>query len=208
MPSTQTFALAAAAIVVAGLGVGAFFAMSADDRFAECGGGMATGGATIGGPFTLVSETGETVTDADVITRPTLMYFGYTFCPDVCPVDVAVMAQAATILEEEGAPVNTAFVTIDPARDTPEVVAGFTELMHPDMIGLTGSDEQVAAAAKAYKVYYQKAEGDDPEYYLMDHSAFIYLMAPGEGFLQVYRRGEAPEAIARNVSCFVDAIGT
>ena len=207
MPSTQTYALAAAAIVVAGLGVGAFVAMSADDRFAECGGGMATGGATIGGPFTLVSETGETVTDADVITRPTLVYFGYTFCPDVCPVDVAVMAQAATILEENGAPVNTAFVTVDPARDTPEVVAGFTELMHPDMIGLTGSAEQVAAAAKAYKVYFQKAEGDDPEYYLMDHSAFIYLMAPDEGFLQVYRRGEAPEAIAENVGCFVDAIG-
>ena len=207
MPSTQTYALAAAAIVVAGLGVGAFVAMSADDRFAECGGGMATGGATIGGPFTLVSETGETVTDADVITRPTLVYFGYTFCPDVCPVDVAVMAQAATILEENGAPVNTAFVTVDPARDTPEVVAGFTELMHPDMIGLTGSAEQIAAAAKAYKVYFQKAEGDDPEYYLMDHSAFIYLMAPDEGFLQVYRRGEAPEAIAENVGCFVDAIG-
>lgn len=208
MPSTQTVAATAAALVVALLGVGAFVAFPADNAFAECGGGMATGGASIGGPFTLVSETGEIVTDADVITRPTLMYFGYTFCPDVCPVDVAVMAQAATILEEGGAPVNTAFVTIDPARDTPDVVAGFTELMHPDMIGLTGSEEQVAAAAKAYKVYFQKAEGDDPEYYLMDHSAFIYLMAPKQGFLQVYRRGETPEAIAENVSCFLDALGT
>lgn len=207
MPSTQTFAIAAAAVVAAGLGAAALVAFSADDRFAECGGGMATGGATIGGPFTLVSETGETVTEADVITRPTLMYFGYTFCPDVCPVDVAVMAQAATLLEDDGLAVNTAFVSVDPARDTPEVVADFTELMHPEMIGLTGSEDQVAAAAKAYKVYYQKAEGDDPEYYLMDHSAFIYLMAPTEGFLQVYRRGESPEAIAKNVGCFVDAIG-
>lgn len=208
MPSTRTYAIAAAAVVAAGLGAGAYIALTPSDAFAECGGGMATGGATIGGPFTLVSETGETVTDADVITRPTLMYFGYTFCPDVCPVDVAVMAQAATILEDRGVAVNTAFVTVDPARDTPEVVAGFTELMHPDMIGLTGSEAQVAAAAKAYKVYYQKAEGDDPEYYLMDHSAFIYLMAPGEGFLRVYRRGEPPEAIADNVACFVDALGT
>ena len=207
MPSTQTFALAASAIVAVGLGVGGYIAFSGGTAFAECGGGMATGAATIGGPFTLVSETGETVTDTDVITRPTLMYFGYTFCPDVCPVDVAVMAQAASIAAENGDEVNTAFVTIDPARDTPEVVADFTELMHPDMIGLTGSEEQIAAAAKAYKVYYQKAESDDPEYYLMDHSAFIYLMAPGEGFLQVYRRGEAPEAIAENVGCFVDALG-
>ena len=118
-----------------------------------------------------------------------------------------MMAQAASIAGENGDAVNTVFVTIDPARDTPEVVADFTELMHPDMIGLTGSEEQIAAAAKAYKVYYQKAESDDPEYYLMDHSAFIYLMAPGEGFLQVYRRGEEPEAIAENVGCFVDALG-
>ncbi len=207
MPSIQTFAIAASALVAAGLGAGAYVAFSGGNSFAECGGGMATGAATIGGPFTLVNQNGETVTDADVITRPTLMYFGYTYCPDVCPVDVAVMAQAASILEENGAAVNTAFVSIDPARDTPEVVGDFTELMHPEMVGLTGSEAQVAAAAKAYKVYYQRAEGDDPEYYLMDHSAFIYLMAPKEGFLQVYRRGEAPEAIAENVGCFVNALG-
>ena len=207
MPSTQTFAIAASALVAVGLGVGAYVAFSGGNAFAECGGGMATGAATIGGPFTLVNQDGETVTDTDVITRPTLMYFGYTYCPDVCPVDVAVMAQAASILEENGAAINTAFVSVDPTRDTPEVVGDFTDLMHPDMIGLTGSEAQVAAAAKAYKVYYQKAKGDDPEYYLMDHSAFIYLMAPQEGFLQVYRRGETPEAIAENVGCFVDALG-
>lgn len=207
MPSTQTFAIAASAVVAVGLGVGAYVAFSGGGSFAECGGGIATGGATIGGPFTLVNQDGETVTEADVITRPTLMYFGYTYCPDVCPVDVAVMAQAASILEENGEPVNTAFVSIDPERDTPEVVGDFTELMHPEMIGLTGSEEQVAAAARAYKVYYQKAEGDDPEYYLMDHSAFIYLVAPAEGFLQIYRRDQSPEDIAENVGCFVDAIG-
>lgn len=207
MPSTKTFAIAAAALVAVGLGAGAYVTMSGASSYSECGGGLATGGATIGGPFTLVNQDGETVTDAEVITRPTLVYFGYTYCPDVCPVDVAVMAQAASILEESGAPVNTAFISIDPTRDTPEVVGDFTELMHPDMIGLTGSEEQVAAAAKAYKVYYQKAGDDDPEYYLMDHSAFIYLMAPKEGFLQVYRRGETPEGIAENVGCFVDAIG-
>ncbi len=207
MPSTTSLAVAASALVVAGLGAGAYFAFSGGDAFAECGGGMATGAATIGGPFELVSETGATVTEADIITRPTLVYFGYTFCPDVCPTDVAVMAQAASILEENGTPVNTAFISVDPTRDTPEVVGEFTGLMHPDMVGLTGSEEQVSAAAKAYKVYFQKVEGDDPEYYLMDHSAFTYLMAPVEGFLQVYRHGEPAEAIAKNVACFVDALG-
>ncbi len=208
MPSTNSLAVAASAIMVAGLGASAYFTFAGSDGFAECGGGMATGAATIGGPFQLVSETGATVTEADIITRPTLVYFGYTFCPDVCPTDVAVMAQAASILDEAGTPVNTAFISVDPTRDTPEVVGEFTGLMHPDMVGLTGSQEQVSAAAKAYKVYYQKVEGDDPEYYLMDHSAFTYLMAPNEGFLQVYRHGEPAEAIAENVGCFVDALGT
>ena len=207
MLSTETFAIAASGLVAVGLAAGAYIAFSDSDALAECGGGIATGAASIGGPFTLVDETGATVTDADIITRPTLVYFGYTFCPDVCPMDVAVMGQAASILDEGGRKINTAFVTIDPARDNVETVAEFTDAMHPEMVGLTGTDEQIAAAAKAYKVYYQKAESDDPEYYLMDHSAFIYLMAPEQGFLQVYRHGEAPEAVAESVGCFVDALG-
>lgn len=205
MPTTQSYAIAAAAVTAVGLGVGGWLTF-AGGGYAECGGGVSTGTATIGGPFTLVSETGETVTEADVIDRPALVYFGYTFCPDVCPVDAAIMAQAGAELRSRGLDVRTVFISVDPERDTPEVMADFTDNLDGDMLGLTGSVEQVTAAAQAYRVYFQKAEGDDPEFYLMDHSAFTYLMAPGEGFLQVFRRGDGPEKMIEQTACFIDAL--
>ncbi|MEM7545494.1 MAG: SCO family protein [Pseudomonadota bacterium] len=207
MPTTKTYAIAASVVVAGSLGVGAWMALNPSSPLAECGGGVATGGASIGGPFKLVSETGTPVTDAEIIDRPTLMYFGYTFCPDVCPVDAANMAAATDVLAERGYDVRTAFVTIDPARDTPEVMADFTDNLHPDMIGLTGTDEQIADAAGAYRVFYQKAPGDDPDFYLMDHSAFIYLMHPENGFLNVFRHGVTPDEIAENTACFIDTLG-
>lgn len=203
MPSTRFYAIAASALVVAGLGAGAWYALGGGGGD-NCGGGIATGGATVGGPFELVSETGETVTDKDVIDRPALVYFGYTFCPDVCPVDAAVMSQVADALGEAGHDVKTVFVTVDPERDTAEVLADFTDNLDPGMLGLTGSAEQIAAAAKAYRVYYAKAEGDDPDYYLMDHSAFTYLMAP-EGFLAVFRHGDPADAMIERAACHLDA---
>lgn len=206
MPTTRTYAISAAAVAAIGLGVGGWLALQDNGQFAECGGGVATGAASIGGPFTLISETGETVTDADVIDRPTLLYFGYTFCPDVCPVDAALMAHVGAGLRDKGYDVKTAFVSVDPARDTPEVVRDFADNLDEGMVGLTGTDEQIATAAKAYRVYYQKAEGDDPEYYLMDHSAFTYFMAPEVGFLTIFRRGETPEAMMEKAACYLDRL--
>jgi protein SCO1/2 len=207
MTATGRYAIAAAALTTIGLGVGAWFALSGGEGgiYADCNDSVATGGATLGGPFELVSETGKTVTEAEVMTRPTFVYFGYTFCPDVCPVDAANMAQAATLMAEQGAPANTVFVTIDPERDTPEVLAEFTDALHPDMLGLSGSAEQIAAAAKTFRVYYNKADSDDPEYYLMDHSANIYLMGPGNVFLDFFRRGMTPDQMAEKAACYVRA---
>ncbi|PKP63879.1 MAG: SCO family protein [Alphaproteobacteria bacterium HGW-Alphaproteobacteria-8] len=198
--------IAAAAVIVAGGGVGAWLALSGGDDFAQCREGGAVVGAQIGGPFTLTSGDGARVTDADVIDRPTLVYFGYTHCPDFCPTDAANMAAVVDLLAGQGVSVNAAFITIDPARDTPETLGRFTAQMHPDMVGLSGSAEDVAAAAKAYRVYYAKA-GDDPEFYLMDHSTFTYLMAPKVGFLDFFRHGEAPEAVAARVACYARALG-
>ena len=110
-----------------------------------------------------------------------------------------LMAQAGAELRSRGLDVRTVFISVDPERDTPEVMADFTDNLDGDMLGLTGSVEQVTAAAQAYRVYFQKAEGDDPEFYLMDHSAFTYLMAPGEGFLQVFRRGDGPEKMIEQI---------
>lgn len=183
------------------------------DIFAACRESQVAGGAaTIGGPFTLVSETGETVTEADVVTKPSLIYFGYTYCPDVCPMDAARNAEAVEMLAERGLDVQPVFITIDPARDTPEVLSEWTDYLHPGMVGLTGSDDQIKAASQAYKTYYAKRNGDDPEYYLMDHSVFTYLVMPDRGFVEFFRGaptasapGVEAEEIAKRTACFVDA---
>jgi protein SCO1 len=173
------------------------------DRFAQCRGGQVAGG-TIGGPFTLVDEDGTTVTDAEVLSKPAIVYFGYTFCPDVCPLDAARNAEAVDILEERGFDVTPVFITFDPKRDTPEVLRDFTENLHPRMIGLTGTDEQVQAAARSYKVY-SKVQDPTEEFYLIDHSTFSYLMLPGIGFADFFKRETTPDQMADRVACFLDA---
>ena len=208
---TRIFALVAAAAVIAFV-AGSWFASRPDpnaDQFAECRSGQVAGGSSqIGGPFTLVSETGETVTDKDVLTGPSILYFGYTFCPDVCPLDTSRNADAVDILEERGKMVTPVFISIDPERDTPEVVADFTHNLHPRMVGLTGSPEQVKAASQAYRTYYKKQESDDEEYYLVDHSTFSYLTLPGHGFVDFFKRDETPEQMADRIGCFLDKAGS
>ncbi len=182
-----------------------YFAGS-DDPFAACRTSKIAGGpGNIGGPFTLVDENGNTVTDKDVITGPTLIYFGYTFCPDVCPLDNARNAEAVRILEERGIEVKPVFISIDPERDTPEQLREFTDVMHPRMLGLTGTPEQVKAASKAYRTYYKKQEDGDPEYYLMDHSTYTYFMMPGYGFVDFFDRNVTPEEMADRLACFIEA---
>jgi protein SCO1 len=155
-------------------------------------------------PFTLVSETGTTVTDADVITKPSLVYFGYTFCPDVCPLDAARNADAVDLLEERGFRRAAGLhFGRSPARHA-RAAGEFTDFMHPAMIGLSGSEEQVRAASQAYKTYYRKQDGDD-EFYLVDHSTFTYLVLPEQGFVEFFRRETTPEQMAETTACFIDA---
>ncbi len=178
-------------------------APQSDDAFAQCRIGQVAGGAgSIGGPFELVNAKGETVTDADVITEPTIIYFGYTFCPDVCPLDTARNAEAVDLLTERGISVTPVFISIDPKRDTPEVVGDFAYNLHEKMIGLTGSPEQVRKASQAYRTFYQAQDGDE-DYYLVDHSTFSYLVLPEHGFVEFFRREVTPEQMADTVSCFV-----
>jgi protein SCO1/2 len=176
-----------------------------DDKYASCRNTQVAGGAdTIGGPFTLLNSAGETVTNEDVITKPSLIYFGYTFCPDVCPLDTVRNAEAVDLLTEQGKDVTPIFISIDPKRDTPEVVGDFAANVHENMIGLTGSEEQVKAASQAYRTYYRTQPGDD-DYYLVDHSTFTYLVMPEDGFVEFFRRELTPEQVAERTSCFLDA---
>jgi protein SCO1/2 len=148
---------------------------------------------------------GRMVTDAQVLDRPALVYFGYTFCPDVCPMDVARNVVAVEILADAGLTVKPVFITIDPARDTVEYLADFVANNHPEMVGLTGTAEQIAKAARAYKVYYRKQPSEDEEYYLMDHSSFSYLMVPGVGFVDFLRSDLPAEVVADRVACVLRA---
>lgn len=190
--------------LAAAAGLGLYTWQASQSGPNPCGTTSVAGGA-IGGPFELVSETGETVTDADVITKPTLVYFGYTFCPDVCPLDTMRNAQAAYMLEDQGIDLGTAFITVDPQRDTVDVVRDFTDNFHEDMIGLTGTAEQIKAASQAYKTYY-RADDSDPEFYLVDHSTQTYLMFPETGFATFFRRDSTAEQIAEVSACFIDQL--
>jgi len=174
--------------------------------FAQCQATqIASDGAQIGGAFELVNANGETVTDTDVIKEPSLIYFGYTFCPDVCPLDVSRNAEAVDYLTEQGMSVTPIFISIDPDRDTPEIVGDFAFNLHEKMIGLTGSDAQISAASKAYRTYY-KAHDKSDEFYLVDHSTFTYLVLPENGFVEFFRRDITAEEMAKRVSCFVENV--
>ena len=157
-------------------------------------------GTKLGAPFELTDHNGVRVSSEDLITEPTLLYMGYTFCPDVCPLDTARNAQAVTLLADLGIDVTPIMITIDPERDTPEVMKEFVSYIHPKMIGLTGSVEEIKAVANSYSAYAQKRDGDDPQYYLVDHSAFTYLVTP-KGFVAMYDRALTEEQIAENIAC-------
>ena len=209
MNKMNAYALAAGLFTltaVGGVAVYTVMAPTSDDPFADCRTSVVAGGTSqIGGPFTLVDENAVTVTDQDVLDVPSLIYFGYTYCPDVCPLDTARNADAITILEERGYEIQPVFISIDPERDTPQMLKEFTDYLHPDMLGLTGTTEQVKAASQAYRTYFKKQDGD-PEYYLMDHSTFSYLTLPGYGFVEFFRREIQPDMLADQMACFVDAM--
>lgn len=160
-----------------------------------------TEAAHIGGPFHLIDQTGKRVADTDFRGRYMLLYFGYTFCPDVCPAELQTIGRAMDILGKKGDRIVPIFISIDPQRDTVAVLKDYVAAFHPRMVGLTGSEAEVAAAAKAYEVFYRKAPGTKPgdKDYLMDHTSFIYLVGPGGKATAMFRTGTSPEAMAKGL---------
>ena len=183
------------------------FSSKDSDQFAKCRSSAITGViGTIGGPFTLIDHKGATVTDIDVITEPSLIYFGYTFCPDVCPLDTARNGEVVDILAQIGKSATPIFISIDPKRDTSEVMAEYSEWIHPKMKGLTGSQEQVEAASKAYRTYYKLHPDEGNGFYLVDHSTMTYLVLPEHGFMEFFRRDQSAEKVAEKVACYINSL--
>ncbi len=154
------------------------------------GSSRSSGVASIGGPFTLVDDNGATVTEKSLGGKPSAMYFGYTFCPDVCPTTLTDLTHWIQMLGPDADKLNYVFITVDPARDTPKVMHEYVSSFDKRIRGFTGTPEEIAKIAKEYRVYYKKIPTSDGGY-VMDHSALIYLMAPDGKFVDVIAYQEA-----------------
>ncbi|MEM7702796.1 MAG: SCO family protein [Pseudomonadota bacterium] len=165
-------------------------------------------GADIGGPFTLTSSTGDTVSWEDFRGKYAVVYFGYAYCPDVCPTDMQRTAQGLREFAEQdasaAAKVQAVFITIDPERDTQEVVGEFTSAFSDDLMGLTGSPEAIKQAADAFRVYYKKGEETESGAYLVDHTNIVYLFDPAGEPLAMLPTNEGADAVAAELAKWVN----
>jgi protein SCO1/2 len=154
-------------------------------------------GMSIGGPFELIDSAGHAVSDRSWPGKFLLIYFGYTFCPDVCPTTLNAIAAALDKIGAQADRLQPLFITVDPRRDTPKVLADYTAAFTPRLIGLTGSAEQIARVAREYRVYYAEHKtGSGPDDYTMDHSSIVYLMAPDGQFVAVLSAEQQADAMA------------
>jgi len=153
----------------------------------------------IGGPFALTDQNGVRRTDADFRGKLMLVYFGFTYCPDICPTDLQQMALAVDQLGPAGGTVQPVFITVDPARDTVEHLKDYMALFHPRFVGLTGDAAAIRQAARAYRVYYEKVEREDKSDYTLDHSVFIYLMDRDGRYLGFFPPGTSAERLAETM---------
>ena len=164
-------------------------------------------GARIGGPFTLTGEDGKSVSWSDFDGQYRIVYFGFTFCPDACPMDVQTMMRGFSEFEDEhpelARKVQPLFISIDPERDTPPVLTEFTDAFHPRLLGLSGTDEQTAQVTKDFAAYYKRLEGTPDGGYLMDHSRQAYLMGSQGEPLALLPVDRSPEAVATELAKWV-----
>jgi protein SCO1/2 len=164
-------------------------------------------GASIGGDFALTASDGRTVRWGDFAGKYRVVYFGYAFCPDICPTDMQRVAQGLKVLKasdpDKAAKIQPIFITIDPERDTQKVVGEFAAAFSPDIIGLTGTPEQIAAAAKAFRVFYAKGEAVAGGGYLVDHSNIVYLFGPEGEPLATLPVDQGADAVAAELDRWV-----
>lgn len=166
--------------------------------------GGAPAGATVGGPFALQNGDGKPVTDKDFRGKYMLVYFGFTFCPDVCPTTLNSVSDALDQIGPKADKVRPLFISVDPKRDTPAVVKQFAAAFGPRITGLTGTAAQIAAVAKAYRMYYaEHRTGPGPDEYTMDHSSILYLMGPDGRFVAPIRADLPPADMAASLARLV-----
>jgi protein SCO1/2 len=188
-PPTWTLAIAIAAIALVGLGIWIAATPARNP------------GALIGGPFSLQTGDGKTLTDADMKGRPFLVYFGYTHCPDVCPTTLAQISVVLRRLPDK--PIRALFVTVDPERDTPAVMADYVGSFDSRVVGLSGSPAEIAAVEKAYRVYARKGPLQADGGYSMDHSSVVYLMDANGAFVEALNMERPPAEVAKELTDYL-----
>jgi len=164
-------------------------------------------GATMGGPFTLTDQNGRRVSDRDFAGKYRLIYFGYTFCPDVCPVDMQAIGAGLRRFEADqparAARLQPIFISVDPARDTPQVLRQFVAAFHPRLIGLTGSEAEIAQVAREYRIYYERGEAGAGGSYMVDHTRMAVLYGPEGQPIALIPHDAGPEGIAAELERWV-----
>lgn len=151
-----------------------------------------------GGPFTLTDHNGKTVTEKDFTGKYRLIYFGFTFCPAICPTELSKITAALKTMGPDADKILPIFVTVDPARDTPDKMKSYVSLFHPKLVGLTGTPGQIKAMLKEYKIYAARRQDPQMSEYTMDHSSFIYFMAPDDRLLRIFKVDDSADDIARS----------
>ena len=194
-PSRFHLIFAILALIAALLVAGTAYYIASQPR-----GPISIGTALVGGPFTLTDQTGRKVTDKDFRGHYMLVFFGYTYCPDICPTELQVMSAALDNLGAKADAIQPIFITFDPQRDTPEVLKQYITNFHPRLVGLTGTPEEIAVAAKAYRVFYNRLDNTSgPDTYLMDHSTITYLMDKQGKFLKHFSYSTDAAALAQDL---------
>ncbi len=199
----KIFAYSVAALVLVGVVITALVLTGAlpEPNSTRQRSGTIVGAPQIGGAFTLTNNKGQVVTAEDFKGKLMLVFFGYTFCPDVCPTEMNVYAQVIQGLGDKADGVTPVFITVDPERDTVEVMDEFVNAFDPRIVGLTGTNEQITEVKKAYRAYGQAVnKEDDPDYYLVDHTSFSYLMDKDGNLSTVFSYGTSPEEIITKIS--------
>ena len=206
MPRSAVQALLIAAIAAVAV-AGAVYLWRAGDAAQVATGGRTAGKALIGGPFALVDHTGAARTEKDLLGKFSVIGFGFTHCPDVCPTTLQTMAEALDALGPAAGRVRPVFITVDPARDTPARLKAWRAAFDKRFLMLTGSEAAIARAAKAYKVGYSRMKPAADGSYMVNHTALIYLMAPDGRYLTHFPYRIAPAELAQALTEWVDKEG-
>ena len=207
-PMTKQRILILVLAVIAGLGVAALLYMVEKNMAVQQKGGLhAVTDDVFGGPINLTDQNGKKVTDADFAGKYKLMFFGFTYCPAICPTELSKITTVMKTLEKNGGDagknIQPIYITVDPERDTAAKMKNYVSLFHPSLVGLTGSPQEIKDTLKAYKVYAAKVEQEGLTEYTMDHSTFTYFIAPDGRLLHIFKMSDTASYMAETISAWM-----